>query len=104
MPMTALVTTDAISEIDLDRPTYGLGLDTQGQRLDANTLQTGKSLSGVTLSAGCEASLIRCSSGRVSCRAGHAMSLVRGSPVQMSSLANSNDLPSRTRSRASTPR
>jgi NodT family efflux transporter outer membrane factor (OMF) lipoprotein len=26
------------------------GLDTQGQRLDANTLQTGKSLSGVTLS------------------------------------------------------
>jgi len=27
------------------------GLDTQGQRLDANTLQTGKSLSGVTLSS-----------------------------------------------------
>ena len=27
------------------------GLDTQGQRLDANTLHTGKSLSGVTLSS-----------------------------------------------------
>ncbi|WP_176718731.1 TolC family protein, partial [Pseudomonas sp. 8 R 14] len=27
------------------------GLDTQGRRLDANTLQTGKSLSGVTLSS-----------------------------------------------------
>lgn len=27
------------------------GLDTQGQRLDANTLQTGKSLTGVTLSS-----------------------------------------------------